>query len=205
MNENLLNNEFSQKLMDKIYEFATIRTFEEGDVIVQDNSYSRSIPFITKGSIKVMRTDDEGNEILLYYISGGDSCIMSFMNGIHQQKSKLKAIAETECEVLLLPMEKVTVLIQEFPSFLSYIFKMYHKRFDELLEMINDISFKKVDERLYNLLLKKAQHNHSKIINTTHEQLANELGTARVVVSRLLKQMENDGTLMLSRNKISLM
>ena len=101
-------------------------------------------------------------------------------------------------------MDKVTAFIKEYPEWLDYIFRLYHKRFEELLEIINAIAFKKVDERLLLLLQKKAELTNSNQISITHEQLANELGTARVVVSRLLKQLEESGKVQLGRNKIIL-
>ncbi len=106
--------------------------------------------------------------------------------------------------ILFLPIEKVSILIKEYPQFLDYIFRLYHKRFEELLEMINAVTFKKVDERLLDLLHKKATLTQSKTVQITHEQLANELGTVRVVVSRLLKQLEENGVVKLGRNKITL-
>jgi CRP/FNR family transcriptional regulator, anaerobic regulatory protein len=142
---------------------------------------------------------------LLYYIIGGESCIMSFLGGMHDDTSKVKAIAEEQTEILLIPIDKVGLLIKEFPEWLDYIFRLYHKRFEELLETLNAVAFKKMDERLLNFIKKKSEHSGSKILQITHEQLSNELGTARVVVSRLLKQMEEEGLVKLGRNKITLM
>ncbi len=130
---------------------------------------------------------------------------MSFLGGLHNETSKIKAEIEDDAEILFLPMDKVSLFIKEYPEWLDYIFRLYHKRFEELLDIVNAIAFKKVDERLLKLLHKKAELNDSKIILTTHEQLANELGTARVVVSRLLKQLEENGEVKLGRNKIALL
>ena len=152
-----------------------------------------------------MRNDDEGREILLYYIKSGESCIMSFLGGIHQDTSKVRAVAEDETEILFVPVDKVITLIREHDDWLDFIFRLYHKRFEELLEVVNAVAFKKIDERLILLLQKKAELSKSKTITVTHEQLANELGTARVVVSRLLKQLEVDGRVELGRNKITLL
>ena len=127
------------------------------------------------------------------------------LGGIHQETSKVKAEVEEDAEILFLPMNKVTLFIKEYPQWLDYIFRLYHKRFEELLIIINEIAFKKVDERLLSLLEKKADLTKSKTILVTHEQLANELGTARVVVSRLLKQLEENKQLQLGRNKIILL
>ena len=120
------------------------------------------------------------------------------------ESSKVRAEVEEDAEILFLPVEKVALFIKEHPQWLDYIFRLYHNRFEELLEAINAIAFKKVDERLLLLLQKIAEMNQSKTILITHEQLANKLGTARVVVSRLLKNLEENGVLQLSRNKITL-
>ena len=194
----------SPDLKEKLYQYSIIKNYQEGTTVLRENSNIHSIPIVTKGSIKVMRTDDEDKEILLYYIKPGESCIMSFLGGLHQETSKVKAIVEEDAEILFLPIDKVTILMKEYPQWLEYIFKLYHKRFEELLEVVNAIAFKKVDERLLLLLNKKVELTKSKVIQITHEQLANELGTARVVVSRLLKQLEDEGKLKLGRNKITL-
>jgi CRP/FNR family transcriptional regulator len=152
-----------------------------------------------------MRTDEDGREILLYYIKAGESCIMSFLGGMHHDTSKVKAVAEEETEILFLPIDKVSLLIKEYPEWLDYIFRLYHKRFEELLEVVNAVAFKKMDERLLNFIKKKCNLTNSRTLNVTHEQLANELGTARTVVSRLLKQMEDEGLVKLGRNNIFLL
>lgn len=195
----------SPALISKLKEYSSQKHYAQGEIILNENSNIYAIPIVIKGSIKVIRTDQDGREILLYYIKAGESCIMSFLGGMHHETSKIKAEVEEDAEILFLPMDKVTLFIKEYPQWLDYIFKLYHKRFEELLEIVNAIAFKKVDERLLNLLQRKKELSGSKIISTTHEQLANELGTARVVVSRLLKQLEENGILELSRNKITLL
>ena len=196
--------ESSAELKQKLYENSIIKDFVAGDIILNENAHIRAIPIVSKGSIRVMRTDEEDKEILLYYIKAGESCIMSFLGGMHHERSKVKAVAEEDTEILFLPVEKVTLFIKEYPEWLDYIFRLYHKRFEELLEVVNAVAFKKMDERLLNFIKKKCEHAKSKTLNVTHEQLANELGTARVVVSRLLKQMEEEGLVKLGRNKIKL-
>lgn len=182
--------------------YGTAKHYKQDDIILNESSHIKAIPIVVKGSLRVMRTEEDGREILLYYIKAGESCIMSFLGGIHQETSKVKAVAEEDVEVLFLPVDKVTALLKEFPEWLDYIFRLYHKRFEELLEVVNAVAFKKIDERLLDFLHKKAEITNSKTLFITHEQLANELGTARVVVSRLLKQLEINGTLKLGRNKI---
>lgn len=197
--------ELSQSTLNKLKEHSVTKTFAEGDIIMNEHSYIRSIPIVLKGSIRVMRTDEEGGEILLYYIRPGESCIMSFMGAMHGQPSMIKAIAEEEVEILFIPVEKSTAFIKENSEWLEYIFQLYHKRFEELLDVVNAVTFQKTDKRILHFLQEKKKLSNSSDINITHQQLAEELGTSRVVVSRLLKQMETDGLVSLGRNKISLL
>lgn len=203
--ENIIEFKSSPEIRAKLTSYGFSKTFKEGDVILNEDSYIKAIPIVIKGSIRVMRMDEEGGEILLYYIKAGESCIMSFLGGMHHETSKVKAIAEEETQILFIPIDKVSSLIKEYPQWLDYIFRLYHKRFEELLEVVNAIAFKKMDERLLNSLKKKSEINKTNTLQVTHEQLANELGTARVVVSRLLKQMEDEGLVKLGRNRIILM
>ncbi len=202
--DNIAEFKSSPEIREKLSAYGVSRIFQEGDVILREDSYINSIPIVTSGSIRVLRTDEENREILLYYIKAGESCIMSFLGGMHHDTSKVKAIAEEETEILFIPIEKVSSLIKEYPEWLDYIFRLYHKRFEELLEVINAIAFKKMDERLLNFIKKKCEMNNVRTLYVTHEQIANELATARVVVSRLLKQMEDQGLVQLGRNKITL-
>lgn len=195
----------SPDLLEKLYQNSIIKEYGSGTVILNENASVRSIPIVVKGTLKVIRTEEDGREILLYYIKSGESCIMSFLGGLHNETSKVKAEVEDDAEILFLPVDKVSLFIKEYPQWLDYIFRLYHKRFEELLEIINAIAFKKVDERLLTLLYKKQELTGNKILTITHEQLANELGTARVVVSRLLKQLEEMGKVTLGRNKIMLL
>ncbi|MEG0926083.1 Crp/Fnr family transcriptional regulator [Chryseobacterium sp.] len=207
MQDTILSSEFSSspELVEKLYKNGITKNYNQGDIILDENASIRSIPIVMKGMLKVIRTEEDGREILLYYIKAGESCIMSFLGGMHNEKSIVKAEIEEDAEILFLPVDKVSLFIKEHPEWLDYIFRLYHKRFEELLDIINAIAFKKVDERLLNLLHKKVEITGINTINTTHEQLANELGTARVVVSRLLKQLEEDGRVKLGRNKIILL
>lgn len=193
------------ELVEKLHRHSIIKNYKAGEVILNEQASIRSIPIVTSGALKVIRTEEDGREILLYYIKSGESCIMSFLGGLHNETSKVKAEVEEDAQIMFLPIEKVSLFIKEYPEWLDYIFRLYHKRFEELLEIVNAIAFKKMDERLLNLLQKKQELTSSNILQITHEQLANELGTARVVVSRLLKQLEELGKIQLGRNKIVLL
>lgn len=193
------------ELLEQLYRYSICKTYPPGSAILNENASVRSIPIVVRGVLRVLRTEADGREILLYYIRAGESCVMSFLGGLHNEKSKLRAEVEEEAEILFLPVEKVSLFIREYPQWLDYIFRLYHQRFEELLEIVNAIAFRKVDERLLTLLHKKAEISGNQTLTITHEQLANELGTARVVVSRLLKQLEDAEVVVLGRNKITLL
>lgn len=190
-------------VIEKLRDGGIEKTFQAGEVILRENAYVRSIPLVMKGMIRVMRSHDDGREILLYYIRAGESCIMSFLGGLHHDTSKVSAIAEEETEILFVPVEKITQLMKDDPAWTDYFFRLYHKRFEELLEAVNAIAFKKLDERLIDFIEKKVSLTGNKQLSITHEQIAGELGTSRVVISRLLKQLEDEGQVKLERNRIT--
>jgi CRP/FNR family transcriptional regulator, anaerobic regulatory protein len=173
-------------------------------VLVQSNSYIRAIPLVLSGSMRAIREDEDGREILLYYIKPGESCIMSFLAGIHQDTSKIRLVVEEDAEVLMLPIDKASEWIKVYPEWAEFIFKLYHTRFEELLDIINAVAFQKLDDRIVALLKKKSHIYESSEFNITHQKLAEELGTTREVISRLLKQMEKQQLITLSRNRIKL-
>lgn len=194
----------SPEMRELLLEYGTTRKYEPGEVILEEHSRIRSIPIVTKGTIKVLQTDDDYREMVLYYLQPGESCIMSFLGGMHDEKSKIRAVAEERSELLLISVENMMKLIREHPMWLNYVFRLYHKRFEELLEVLNAVSFKKMDERLLAYLQRRAEITGSRVLYLTHEQISTELATARVVVSRLLKQMEKEGLVELHRNKLIL-
>lgn len=195
---------FGAILEEELRANSQMKTLPAETVMMQSNSYIRSIPVVLSGSMRVMREDEDGREILLYYIKPGESCIMSFLAGIHEDTSKVKLVVEEDSEVLMLPIAKASEWIKVYPEWADFIFKLYHKRFEELLDVINAVAFQKLDDRIVTLLKRKASVYGSNEFSITHQQLAEELGTTREVVSRLLKQMEKQELITLSRNKITL-
>ncbi|SMO47593.1 Crp/Fnr family transcriptional regulator [Fodinibius sediminis] len=190
---------------EQLDDLGIVKQFKEGQTIVSEGANVHSIPIITKGSVKVMQSDDTHKEMVLYYLRPGETCVMSFLAGLYQGTSKIKAIAEEPCEVLFIPVARFRILIREHPEWLNYIFEIYHKRFEELLGVVDAVAFKNMDERLLQFLQKRAEVSGSRILKITHEQLAQELGTAREVVSRLLKKLEEEERVVLGRNKIRLL
>jgi CRP/FNR family transcriptional regulator len=192
-------------LLEKLKKEGTIKTFAPDTVIIDENDYIKFVPIVLNGSIKVFKLDEEGREMLLYYIKPGESCVMSFLGATCNGTSKIKAVVEEEAEVLVLPVHKATNLIRENPQWIQFIFELYNRRFEELLSVVNAIAFQKVDVRLWELLKTKVKMLKTEELNMTHQQLADELGTAREVVSRLLKQLERDKKISLGRNKVKIL
>jgi len=182
-----------------------IKTYKAGSVILNMDAYVHSIPVILSGSIKVIRTEENGRELLLYYIRPGESCIVSIISGMTQDTSKVKAIVEEDAEILLISIDKTKTWIKMYPEWTDFIFDLYQKRFESLLNTVHAIAFHRVDQRILELLKKKEELFQTKEITVTHQKLADELGITREATSRTLKQMEKEGIISLSRNCIHLL
>ena len=207
MNTDTLPTDFSinAALLEKLKQEGTIKSFSADSIIIDENDYIKFVPIVLTGSIKVFKLDEDGREILLYYIKPGESCVMSFLGATCNGTSKIKAVVEEEADVLLLPVHKAIELIRENPQWIQFIFELYNRRFEELLSVVNAIAFQKVDDRLWELLKTKVKLLKSTELNMTHQQIADELGTAREVVSRLLKQLEREKRIALGRNKVRIL
>ncbi len=204
-NSTTLDNTFEPALLKEMYQFGVTKNFKEGDVIMDYGKYIRMMPIVIKGTIKVFRMDENGNEILLYYLSSNESCSMAYSCCIEAKKSEVKAIAEEDVELLAIPQIKLDEWLCKYPSWKNYIMRSFNDRFLELLKSIEIIAFHKLDERLISYLKEKQRLSGSSVIKASHYLIADELSTSRVVVSRLLKQLENDKKIILYRNEIKLL
>jgi CRP/FNR family transcriptional regulator, anaerobic regulatory protein len=194
----------SPAFRDRILKYGTLKVIQRDDVLVAEHAYIRSIPIVLSGALRVTRHDEDGKELLLYYVKPGESCVMSFLGGIHNERSRIQAVAEDDTEVFILPIDESARWLKEFPEWTEYFMRIFMRRFEELLDVVNAVAFHKLDERLLTLLNRKSSAASTKTLTVTHQQLANDMGTSREVVSRLLKQLERDGKVLLSRNRIEL-
>lgn len=199
------NSLFEPDLIKEMHQFGEIKYYKEGDVIMNYGKYIRMMPLIIKGTIKVLRMDENGKEILLYYLSSNESCSMAYSCCVEAKKSEVKAIAEDDVELLAIPHIKLEEWLCKYPSWKNYIMRSFNDRFLELLKSIESIAFHKLDERLIAYLKEKQRLSGSSVIKTSHYLIADELATSRVVISRLLKQLENDGKVLLYRTEIKLL
>jgi CRP/FNR family transcriptional regulator len=193
------------KLVKEIEESGTIMSFKEGDVILDYDKNIRSMPLVLSGTIRVMRKDEEGREILLYYLSSNESCAMAYTCCMEARKSEIKAIADTPVEIVAIPHEKLDEWLIKYPSWKSYIFQSFTVRFNELLKSLESVAFQKLDERLIRYLKNKTKVSGKMVVSLSHQQIADELGTNRVVVSRLLKMLENENKVILYRNELKVL
>ncbi len=175
-----------------------------GTILVNFHAYIRSIPIILRGHVKVVGEDEEGNEILLYYLKPGESCVMSILGAMNGNPSKIKAITVDETEVLFIRPEKAAALVKENPAWSAFIFELYQTRFEELLQAVTNVSFKHMDDRIMDLLREKASLFGSKELVVTHQEIADEVGNTREAVSRVLKKLEKDDQVRLFRGKIQI-
>jgi CRP/FNR family transcriptional regulator len=205
MNLDSLQLIFEPKLLQEIQQFGTWQSFKEGDLIMDYGKYIRMMPIILKGTVKVYRLDENANEILLYYLSSNESCSMAYSCCIEAKKSEVKAIAEDNVELIAIPHIKLDEWLCAYPSWKNYIMRSFNERFIELLKSIESIAFHKLDDRLIGYLKEKQRLSGSSVIKASHYLIADELATSRVVISRLLKQLENNKKIILYRNEIKLL
>jgi len=194
-----------EDLISEIEKLGVSKTFKEDATIIEVGDYIKSMPLLISGAIKILREDEHGDEIVLYYLEKGDTCAMTLSCCMGQTKSKIRAVAETDVELIMLPKEKMAEWLGKYKTWQSYILQTYHNRMDELLEALDTIAFLKMDERLFKYLKDKAMVTHNDVLNVTHKQISEDLHTSRVVISRLLKKLENESKIQLFRNSIKVL
>ena len=197
-------NFFEAPLIEEIAANGTFVEFKEGKKIIEIGEYIKGTPLLISGVIKILSEDNEGYELLLYYLEKGDTCSMTMITNPGETKSNIRAIAETDVALIIIPVRKTEEWSAKYKSWRDYIFNNYHDRLNELLAAVDSIAFKNMDERLLNYLKEKSRVANSKIIVNTHQEIAYDLHSSRVVISRLLKKLEVLGKINLHRNQIEI-
>lgn len=192
------------ELREEILSKGRIVEVPSGTKILREGSYVKTIPILLQGLAKVVKHEAAGKEMLLYYIYPVESCIVSINCGLNDLKSRVKAIAEDDCRALLIPATALAEWQRKFPSFRKFILDLYQKRFDDLLDAYNALAFQSLDERLLAYLQARTKALGSHKIKATHQELADELGTARETISRMLKKLEIEGMVTLHRGWIDI-
>ncbi|MCB4809362.1 Crp/Fnr family transcriptional regulator [Tamlana sp. 62-3] len=196
---------FENDLLNEINQVGTFKEVPEGFKMISIGDYVKAMPLLISGAIKILREDNDGDELLLYFLEKGDTCAMTLTCCLGQTKSEIKAIAETDAKLIMIPIQKMEEWSAKYKSWRNFVFESYHNRLNEMLETIDSIAFLKMDERLLKYLNEKARVSEDGTIRNTHQEIAYELHTSRVVISRLLKKLENLGEIKLHRNYITLL
>lgn len=205
MTTNIQSLHFEPKLVEEIEKVGVLKKLEMGAELMRPGMPVRSIPIILSGSLRIMRQDEGGKETFLYFLTKGDTCAMSLTCCTANRPSSVRAVAEDPTELMLVPVEKLDYWMSIFPSWKTFVFQAYQRRFEDLLEAVDSLAFQKMDERIWRLLKKKAALQEKRYVYATHQELADELNTSREVVTRLLKKLEGMDKIKTHRNRIELM
>lgn len=199
------NGVFEKDLIQEIADVAIYRKIEAGSTLIDFGQYINSMPLLLQGAIKVLREDEEGDELLLYFIEKGDTCAFSLSCCMGHTKSEIRAVAEIDSELLMIPVQKMEEWMGAYRSWRNFVLTSYQNRLNEMLDTIDTVAFRKLDERLIQYLREKTRIAENATISITHQEIAQELYTSRVVVSRLLKALELQNKIRMQRNSIQLL
>ena len=193
---------FEEELIDEIVNVGYIDKLKTGELLIDIDENMTHIPLILNGVVKVIRKEKKGEELALYFLEQGDTCAISFVNCINRSKSMFKAVVEKDAEIVFIPVDKIEDWLIRFKSWRQYIIDSYHFRLIEMVESIDSLAFMKMHDRVFKYLTDKVKITKDINLEITHQEIADDLHTSRVVVTRLLKQLHNEGKIYSSRNKI---
>lgn len=195
-------NFLESELQTEILKIGISKTFVPGEVLIREGQFITSFPLIVKGMIRISRMNSDGNELLLYYLKENEVCAMSLTCCMARQTSTVHAIAELETELIMLPVEMIDNWMSKYPTWKQFVMQTFQNRFRELIDTLDAVAFMKLDERLIKHFIDRNKNSGVSTFSGTHQDLALQLNSSREVISRLLKKLENDGKIKLSRNFI---
>jgi len=193
---------FEDKLIDDIIKIGRYEIIESGNLLIDIGDDLTHIPLILSGVVKIIRQENEDEELALYYLERGDTCAISFVNCIDRKKSILKGLVEQDVEVVFVPVECVDNWLQKYKTWRRFIIDSYHLRLIEMVDAIDGLAFMKLKKRMFKYLIEKVKITQENILDITHQEIANDLNSSRVVVSRMLKKLEQENKIVMRRNKI---
>ena len=196
---------FEDNLIQDINDNGQLYRIPEGETIIEYGQNLRRIPLILNGAIKILRVDAMGDELLIYYLEKGETCTMTMTCCMGEKKSEIKAVAETEVEFISVPVEKMKDWTKKYDSWMAFVFDSYNNRFDEMMQSIDSLAFGNMHDRLVKYLKDQVMIRKTTTLDHSHQDIAYDLHTSRVVISRLLKNLEREGIIKLGRNKISVL
>ncbi|UOE40549.1 Crp/Fnr family transcriptional regulator [Chryseobacterium suipulveris] len=200
-----VKNLFEPELVEELLQVGKLKTAKEGDVIISIGQPIVYMPIVLEGILKVSMIDDNGKELLMYYLNAADGCAMTFTCCMQEAKSEIQAVAEEDVEMWMIPVEYMDKWMSQYPTWKHFVMRTMQNRFYEMLKALDMVAFNSLDTRLLTYLKEKSSLTGKTVINVSHEQIANDLASSRVVISRMLKKLENDGKVLLYRNQIKLL
>ncbi len=196
-------NFLEKDLQKEILEVGTPKIFQASETIMREGQFITSFPLVLNGLIRISRNNAEGNELLLYYLKETEVCAMALTCCMTNLTSEIKAVAEEETEVLLIPVAMLDKWMVKYPTWKQFVMQTFQNRFRELINTVDSIAFLKLDERLVKYFIDRHQQSGATTFSGTHQDLALQLNTSREVISRLLKKLEKRGKIEISRNFIN--
>jgi CRP/FNR family transcriptional regulator len=196
---------FEEELIDEILKVGHSHSVKQGDVVIDYDQTVRYMPLLLEGAIKIMRQDDDGEELLLYFLESGDTCTMTMTCCMGSTKSEIRAIAEKDSTLIMIPIENMSAWMQKYNGWMTFVFDSYSNRFTEMLEAIDGLAFSNMHDRIHRYLKDKVMVTKTTELEVTHQEIANDLHSSRVVISRLLKSLEKEGKIKISRNKLEVL
>jgi CRP/FNR family transcriptional regulator len=195
---------FEENLLNAIQKVSTLKRVAKGEIMIDIGESIKFIPLLLEGAIKVVREDESGEELLLYFVEFGNTCAMTLNCCLENSSSEIRAICESDTTMIMIPVEHMDEWLSKYKSWRNFIFENYQNRLNEMLKAIDALTFLKLDERLEKYLKDKSKVSKEATLKVTHLEIAMDLNSSRVVISRLLKKMENKGKVSLGRNTIEL-
>ena len=187
------------RLIEQIEQHGVIQSVPINTEILREDQYVKVIPIVLEGLVKVYSRFGD-RELLLYYIQPAQSCVMSFSASLKNSPSRVFAITEQDSQILLIPVDKISGWLKDYPRLGTLFYEQYDMRYAELLDTIHHILINKLDKRLYDYLVEKSQKLGQEKLRLSHGQIANELGTVREVITRVMKKLEIEGLVEQTKN-----
>mgnify|MGYP000359688746 CR=1 FL=1 len=211
-NQNILKEKFlnyfssilEKELLTEMLQVGSFDKIDAGELLVDVGDDLTHIPLSFEGTVKIIRHINEDGELVLYYLRPGDTCAISFINCIESKKSVFEGIVETDMEACFIPLDKVDEWLVKYKSWRRYIIDSYHFRLMEMLQSIDGLAFTSLNDRLFKYLMDMSERSNDNVLHITHQEIASDLNTSRVVISRIMKQLQEENKIVSSRNKIEL-
>ncbi|HET9487310.1 MAG TPA: Crp/Fnr family transcriptional regulator [Chryseosolibacter sp.] len=196
--------QFDEDLIRQLEKVGQEVEFDEGDLLIRPGQYFKQSLLLLEGKVKVYRQGENGEEFFLYYLEPGNACALSIICAARNETSEIKGVSVTPVKAFAIPLQHMDGLMRDYRQWYYFVLETYRTRFEELLQVIDQIAFHSMDEKLEFYLKRQFETHKTKTISITHQQIADDLNSSREVISRLLKKLESNKRIAISRNEISM-